>query len=165
MFKNLFKRKGSSDGGTVKLSNPVKGQIIKLEDVPDEVFAQKMLGEGFAIDPAEGAVYAPVDGEVKVLFPTLHAVAIETSEGLELLIHIGIDTVELNGEGFTSNIKLGDKVKKGDLLVNFDIETIKKGGKSPITPVIITNMDKVENLDIQYGEKEAGVEVVNIELK
>jgi glucose-specific phosphotransferase system IIA component len=165
MFKNLFKRKEDSNGGRVTLDNPVKGKIIKLEEVPDEVFAQKMLGDGFAVDPLEGAVYSPVDGEVKVLFPTLHAVAIETDEGIELLIHIGIDTVELNGEGFSSVIKLGDKVKKGDLLVNFDIETIKKSGKSPITPVIITNMDKVEEINIEYGDKEFGDKAADIKLK
>lgn len=165
MFKSLFKKKDNPKGGRITLVSPTRGKAIKLEEVPDEVFAQKMLGEGFAIEPLEGAVYSPVDGEIKVLFPTLHAVAIETDEGLELLIHIGIDTVELNGEGFKSNIQLGDRVKKGDLLINFNLELIEEKGKSPITPIIITNMDRVKNLEFQYGDKDLGDDILNIELK
>lgn len=165
MLKNLFKRKEHSKGSKIILTNPVKGKIIKLEEVPDEVFEKKMLGDGFAIEPLEGAVYSPIDGKIKVIFPTLHAVAIEIDKGIELLIHIGIDTFELNGEGFSSVVKLGDKVKKGDLLLNFDIETIKKDGKSPITTVSITNMDKVEVISIEYGDKEVGDSAAYIELK
>ena len=124
-----------------------------------------MLGEGFAVDPDQGAVYSPIDGEIRALFPTLHAIAMETDEGLELLIHIGIDTVELNGEGFTSNIKLGDRVKRGDLLIQFDIDLIKERGKAPVTPIIITNMDKVKGIEFEYGRKKVGDRAMTIELK
>lgn len=165
MFKNLFKQKDGSSGGSVIISNPIKGEVIKLEKVPDEVFAQRMLGEGFAVDPDQGAVYSPIDGEIRALFPTLHAIAMETDEGLELLIHIGIDTVELNGEGFTSNIKLGDRVKRGDLLIQFDIDLIKERGKAPVTPIIITNMDKVKGIEFEYGRKKVGDRAMTIELK
>ena len=110
-----------------------------------------MLGDGFAIIPKGNKVYAPIAGEIKVLFPTLHAVAIETTEGLELLIHIGIDTVELKGEGFTGHVKVGDMVKQGDLLITFDEEIIKSKATSIITPVLITNMDIISSISVDYG--------------
>lgn len=165
MFKNLFKKKSGSRGGSVILLSPSKGEVIRLQEVPDKVFAHKMLGEGFAVDPQEGLIYSPVDGVIKLLFPTLHAVSIETDEGLKVLIHIGIDTVDLNGQGFTTNIKLGDRVKKGDLLMKFDIEIIKENGKSPITPVIITNTENVKNFNFDYGFKNPGDIVLSVELK
>lgn len=165
MFKNILKNKDKSKEDFLVLYNPIQGKIISLEEVPDEVFAQKMLGEGFAISPIEGSLYSPVDGEIKMLFPTLHALTIETKKGIELLIHIGIDTVELEGTGFNSHIKLGDKVKKGQILINFDIETIKKQKKSLVTPVVITNMDKIDSIKIEYGDKKIGEKVLIAELK
>lgn len=166
MFKNLFKRKGDSEKeGNISIYNPVEGEVISIEETPDEVFAGKMLGDGFAIKPQGNKVYSPVAGEIKVLFPTLHAVAIETKEGLEVLVHIGIDTVGLNGEGFTGHVKVGDKVQQGDLLVSFDKDIIEEKAKSSITPVIITNMDIVENISINYGKKAANEKLGTIILK
>ncbi|ABK61287.1 glucose PTS transporter subunit IIA [Clostridium novyi] len=147
---------------TLEILNPLKGEIIDITKVPDEVFSSKALGDGFAINPLGNEVVSPIDGEIAVLFPTKHAVAIKGDNGLEMLVHIGIDTVNLNGEGFTAHVSQGDKVKQGDLLVEFDKEIIESKAKSSITPVVITNMDFVESLDISYGEKEKGEKVVTI---
>lgn len=131
---------------------PIEGEVVELDKVPDEVFSQKMLGDGFAVKIKGDKIYAPIEGEISVLFPTKHAIAITTNSGLEILIHVGIDTVELQGEGFISHVKQGDIVKKGDLLLSVDKDFIKNKGKSLITPVIVTNMEKVESLKIFTGE-------------
>lgn len=149
----------------VELLNPVKGEIIKLEDVPDDVFASKALGDGFAIKPVENKVYAPIDGEIAVLFPTKHAIAIKSDVGLELLVHIGIDTVNLNGEGFASHVNQGDKVKKGDLLLSFDMNIVNEKAKSNISPIVITNMDIVDKLNVSFGNKNEKDTVANIIIK
>lgn len=165
MFKNLFKKdKKSIKEENIIVLNPVDGQVVNLDKVSDEVFSKRMLGDGFAVIPTGEDVYAPVAGEVKVLFHTLHAVAIETKEGLEVLIHIGLDTVELEGKGFTAHVKLGDRVKAGDLLISFDKKSIEDSGKDSITPIVITNMDIVEELDTDYGVKKANEEVTKVKL-
>ena len=153
MFKNMFKKQkdGEISKSNISLFNPIEGEIIPIEKVPDQVFSEKMLGDGFAIIPTGNKVFAPISGEIKVLFPTMHAVAIETVEGLELLIHIGIDTVELKCEGFTGHVKVGDMVEQGDLLITFDSEIIKSKATSIITPVLITNMDIIKNISVEYG--------------
>ncbi|MBM7869923.1 PTS system glucose-specific IIC component [Clostridium pascui] len=148
--------------GSYSLYNPIDGEIVELEKVPDDAFSQKILGDGFAVVPSGNKVYAPASGEITVLFPTKHAVAITTEEGLEILVHIGIDTVNLNGEGFTANVEQGDKVKKGDLLVSFDAEFVEKNAKSLISPVVITNMEKVENLTVDFSKKKAMEEAAKI---
>ncbi|WP_097028370.1 glucose PTS transporter subunit IIA [Clostridium peptidivorans] len=148
--------------GSYSLYNPIDGEIVELEKVPDEAFSQKILGDGFAVIPSGNKVYAPAGGEITVLFPTKHAVAITTEEGLELLVHIGIDTVNLNGEGFTAHVAQGDKVKKGDLLVSFDAEFVEKNAKNLITPVVITNMEKVESLTVDFSKKKATEEAATI---
>ena len=99
------------------------------------------MGKGIAIDPEKGELVAPADGEITTIFPTGHAVGLTTTDGVEILMHIGMDTVELNGEGFATFVKQGDKVKAGDLLVRFDVEKIKAAGYSVITPVVVTNTD------------------------
>ncbi|WP_242859919.1 glucose PTS transporter subunit IIA [Clostridium drakei] len=147
------------------LFNPVDGEIVELEQVPDDVFSDKMLGDGFAVIPKGNKIYSPVDGKIKVLFPTKHAIAIVTDDGLEVLVHIGIDTVKLNGEGFTAHVKKEDKVKKGDLLLNFDSKVIKEKAKSIITPVIITNMNSVESISIDLGKKKHGKSAAIINMK
>ncbi|MFD1735961.1 PTS glucose transporter subunit IIA [Bacillus salitolerans] len=139
MLKNLFSKKEQ----VVHIFSPVKGRILDVTDVPDPVFSQKMMGEGIAIEPSDGEVVSPVDGEVVQVFPTKHAVGIKTKSGVEILIHIGLETVNLNGEGFTSFIKAGDKVKQGDKLISFDLQMIREKAASTITPLIITNTDDV----------------------
>jgi PTS system glucose-specific IIC component len=146
------------------INNPIEGEIVALDKVPDETFAGKFLGDGFAIIPKGNKVFAPADGEVAVLFPTKHAIVILTEEGLELLVHVGIDTVNLNGEGFTSHVEQGDKVKKGDLLVTFESEIIKEKAKSMISPIVITNMNAVESLNVAYGNKKANEGVAEVKM-
>lgn len=147
------------------LENPIKGEIIPLGKVPDEVFSGKMLGDGFAVKPRDNRIYSAVEGMVKVLFPTNHAVVVKTEEGLEVLIHVGIDTVVLSGEGFNAHVKQGDRVKKGDLLITFDRKLIEEKAKSILTPVVVTNMKKIESIDVKYGNRETGEAVAKIILK
>ena len=119
--------------------SPIKGEVKSIEESSDAAFASGALGKGVVILPKEGKVYAPVTGTVTVLFPSLHAIGITSDAGVELLIHIGINTVQLNGEGFTAHIKQGDQIKQGQLLVEFDMNKIKEAGYSLETPVLVTN--------------------------
>lgn len=123
----------------------IKGTLVALENVSDPVFAQKMMGDGFAIEPTDNSVYAPVDGEITVVFPTYHAYGITTKSGVEVLIHLGIDTVELDGEGFTTEVSVGDKVKTGDVLGTMDVEKIKSL-KKPVTSMLILTSGETINL-------------------
>ena len=118
---------------------PIKGKVKPIEESSDAAFASGALGKGVVILPEEGKVYAPVTGTVTVLFPSLHAIGITSDAGVELLIHIGINTVQLNGEGFTAHIKQGDQIKQGQLLVEFDMNKIKEAGYTLETPVLVTN--------------------------
>jgi len=122
MLKKLFSKKETFDN----LVSPMTGNVVKMEDVPDDMFSQKMLGDGIAIEPAEGTVVAPLDGEIIQFFPTKHAVGIRGNSGLEVLIHIGLETVALNGEGFEGYVQQGDKVRAGDKLISFDLDLKKK---------------------------------------
>ena len=167
-FKDEVEEKQNNSSNNIEIeefNSPVDGKIVELSEVPDSVFSQKLLGDGFAVDTTGSKIFAPVSGEIAVLFPTKHAVAINTEKGLELLIHIGIDTVELQGNGFTSHVNVGDKVKKGDLLVTLDREEILSKGKSLMTPVIITNMDKVEDLEVNFGDHKAIEHIMTVKVK
>ncbi|KRQ86460.1 Glucose-specific phosphotransferase enzyme IIA component [Caloramator mitchellensis] len=149
----------------VEVKSLLKGKVVDLKSVPDEVFSSKMVGDGFAIEPYEDAVYSPVDGVVVQVFPTGHAIGIKTNEGLEILIHIGIDTVEMKGRGFTTYVKPGDVVKAGDRLISFDTELIRKEAKSTVIPVIITNMELVKDIKVSLGDAERGDNIAVIRLK
>ena len=138
----------------------MKGQAIPLSQVKDEVFSSKAMGDGIGIIPSEGKVYAPFDGTAEAVFPTGHAVGITGENGLEMLIHVGIDTVELKGKGFKAHVNAGDTVKKGQLLVEFDKELIAKEGYDTTVIYIITNMDAVKNLEIHTGNKEVSEKVM-----
>ncbi len=118
---------------------PCKGDVVPLSEVKDEVFSSGAMGKGVAIKPSEGKVYAPCDATISVFFPTGHAIGLQADNGVEILIHVGMDTVNLNGKGFTPKAKVGDKVKKGDLLLEVDLKEIEKANLSTITPIIITN--------------------------
>lgn len=126
---------------------PIEGNAIPLEEVGDGVFSEGMLGKGVAIEPTVGRAVSPVDGTVSTIFETKHAVGLTSDNGAEVLIHIGLDTVKLNGNHFSTHVKAGDKVKVGDLLVEFDIEKIKEAGYPTVTPVIITNTDSYEDVE------------------
>lgn len=129
------------------IAAPVSGKVIPLAEIKDEVFSSGALGLGLGIEPSEGKLYAPADGEITTFFPTGHAIGIMTEGGTELLIHVGMNTVELNGKGFSPKKKQGDKVKKGELLLEFDLEAIKKAGYSTETPVIVTNADDLGGVE------------------
>ncbi|MGL4694497.1 beta-glucoside-specific PTS transporter subunit IIABC [Enterococcus larvae] len=133
----------------IVLASPISGDILPLSEVKDDVFASGAMGKGLAIRPNDGSVYAPVDGEITTIFPTGHAIGITSKDGIELLIHIGMDTVELNGEGFETFVKTGDKITKGDLLVKFDAALITEKGYSVETPIVVTNSnDFLDVLDL-----------------
>ncbi|RAL22606.1 PTS glucose transporter subunit IIA [Thermoflavimicrobium daqui] len=120
---------------------PVTGKAVSLDEVEDLVFSQRIAGDGLAIIPTNGKVVAPIDGVVSHLFDTSHAVSIQHPSGLRVLIHVGIDTVKLYGEGFTALVGIDQQVKKGDELIQFDLDLIQQAGCSIATPVVITNMD------------------------
>jgi PTS system glucose-specific IIA component len=144
MFKKWFGKKEKPTHEDVVA--PLTGTIKPLEEVPDPVFAQKMMGDGIAIEPTDGEVVAPVDGEVVQVFPTKHAVGLRSEAGVELLIHVGLETVSMNGEGFTAHVAAGDRVKKGQRLLTVDFGLVQQKAKSTITPIIVTNGDVVANL-------------------
>lgn len=126
----------------LNLKSPLTGKVLPLSEVPDPVFSSGAMGKGIAIDPDKGELIAPADGEITTIFPTGHAVGLTTTEGVEILMHIGMDTVELEGAGFETFVKQGDHVKAGDVLVTFDIDQIKTAGYSVITPIVVTNTDQ-----------------------
>lgn len=120
---------------------PAKGKLVKIEEVPDEVFSQKMMGDGFALIPEDGDFIAPIDGVLESMFDTGHAYGITGDNGIELLVHIGIDTVELRGQGFQILKQAGEKVKAGDKIVHVDLAFLKQEGYNPITPVVLLNQE------------------------
>lgn len=142
------------------LAAPMKGTVASITECPDPTFASKAMGDGFVVFPEDGKFYAPTNAEVTMTFPTKHAFGLMTNDGTEILVHIGLDTVELNGEPFTMHVKKGDKVKKGQLLVDVDLKAIEAAGKETATAVIITN-GKVANL-IKSGAVDAKTDVVEI---
>lgn len=126
---------------------PVKGRVLDITATPDQVFSSSMLGDGVVFEPAEGLVVAPCDGEIILVSSTCHAIALRSRTGVEILIHVGLDTVELDGQGFTLHVEQGDQVKCGDKLLVFDMEYIQRRGKVLATPMVITNgADKVEKI-------------------
>ncbi|MDM5210973.1 PTS glucose transporter subunit IIA [Peribacillus sp. NJ4] len=143
MFKKLFGNKEKVE----QLLAPINGQVINIEDVPDPVFSGKMMGDGIAILPEEGLVVSPIDAEVIQVFHTKHALGLRTKHGIELLIHIGLETVNLKGEGFEVHVTEGQRVKAGDKLVTFDIEFLKSKAPSIVTPIVVTNGDLVEKIE------------------
>lgn len=144
---------------TIALTSPLAGQVVLLADVPDQVFAGEMMGQGIAIQPKmqEQTLVAPVSGEIISVFPTKHAITLKTSDGIELLIHIGLDTVELEGQGFTAQVHDGDHVKTGDPLLTVDFPSIDQAGYAIVTPLVVTNSAIVQSFDrVAAGEVEPG---------
>jgi PTS system beta-glucosides-specific IIC component len=139
MQKQVFKKQDRSVIDGIKLTAPVSGKVIPLAQVPDKVFSQKMMGDGIAIDPVGDTIDAPFDGVVLMTTKTNHAIGMQTDSGLELLIHVGLDTVNLKGDGLKTLVKQGQRVKKGDSLIKFDRKKIESQGYSLITPIIVTN--------------------------
>lgn len=159
----FFKRKKKM----TTIASPLRGTIILLENVPDPVFSQKMIGDGIAILPEEGALYAPVDGEIVQLFPTKHAIGIKTTDGAEILVHVGLETVQMKGEGFSAHVEVGQTVKTGDLLLEFSLERIEEKAASIATPIIITNIDEMNKIEILKSEGfvNIGEALVTVDIK
>lgn len=139
---------------------PVSGRLVPLADLPDPAFAEGMLGEGIAIEPVEGCFCSPCTGEVVGVTDTAHAYNLLTDDGVELLLHIGIDTVELKGRGFSPKVKAGDCVEAGDLLAEVDLAVLREGGYSTLTPLIVVNGEAVERLEMAQGRVECGKDAV-----
>ncbi len=138
----------SSVGEETVLGAHMKGRVIPLAKVPDEAFASGALGQGMAVEPTEGKLYAPCDGEIANIFPTSHAVTLISDDGAEILMHIGIDTVKLKGKHFKAMVKDGQRVKKGDLLISFDLKAIKNAGYKTVTPILICNPDMYSKISV-----------------
>lgn len=159
LFDKLFGGK-ETKGAEIKLYAPISGKIVNIEDVPDVVFSEKIVGDGIAIRPNGDKMVAPADGVIGKIFETNHAFSMETTDGVELFVHFGIDTVELKGEGFTRIASEGQEVKRGDTIIEFDLATLEAKAKSVLTPVVISNMDDINSLEKMSGDVNAGESVV-----
>ena len=154
----------SAQSGAHVIASPLTGNVIPLEQVADGVFSEKMVGDGFAVEPTDEQVYAPADCEVATVFGTKHAIGLTTTDGVELLIHLGIDTVQMNGAPFTILVKEGDKLKKGDKIGSFDAKMITEAGYRTVTPVVVTNSDAYQTFTLtKTGAISAGDDVLTIE--
>ncbi|MED4227772.1 beta-glucoside-specific PTS transporter subunit IIABC [Neobacillus cucumis] len=139
--------------GPVEVVSPIKGEIVPLSEVKDQVFSSEAMGKGVAINPSEGKVFSPVNGEVTLMFKTKHAIGLTSEDGAQILIHVGMDTVELDGKHFTAHVNQGDIVKAGDLLVEFDVEAIKAAGYQVVTPIVVTNTPDYQEIKVlQAGQ-------------
>lgn len=158
-FFDMFKGK-TEEVNTIDIIAPLSGEIVAIEDVPDVVFAEKIVGDGIAIRPTGNKMVAPCDGEIGKIFETNHAFSLESDTGVELFVHFGIDTVELKGQGFTRIASEGQKVKAGDTIIEFDLAYLTENAKSILTPVVISNMDELKELQKQSGTVTVGVDAV-----
>ena len=141
---DIFKKKEKT---IVTIYSPMNGKVIELKEVPDEAFAQKMVGDGCAIEPDKGIICSPIDGQLMNIFPTNHAIIFETIDGLEMIVHFGIDTVKLDGKGF-QKLREPGPIKIGDEIVKYNLDYIKDGVPSTRSPIIINNMEKVEKIEV-----------------
>lgn len=155
LFDKLLKR-----DSVMEIGAAMAGTCVDLKEVPDEAFSQGLLGQGVAVVPTDGKVYAPADGELVVVFPTGHAVAMKTEDGVEILIHVGLDTVTLEGKPFTIHAEQGKNVKKGDLLLEVDLEQIKAKGLNTVTPILISNANEFSAVEGIIGNPVSPGDVV-----
>lgn len=143
--------------------SPIRGQVIPLSEVQDEAFASEALGKGFAIDPTEGKVVAPFDGRVAAIFPTKHAIGLVSETGVEILIHIGLNTVELNGKYFEALVEADEVVKKGQPILNFDLEKIQAAGYVTQVPIVVTNTPQYSSIEtIKIGQTDCNQDILAV---
>lgn len=155
--KEETKAKTAATGESVDLVAVANGEVIAIEAVADPVFSGKMMGDGFAVEPTDGTIVSPVNGTIKSVFPTKHAIGIETKEGVEVLVHMGIDTVSLEGKPFSIKVKEGDQVQAGQVLAQVDLEALQQADKKATMIVVFTNMDKIQAFELtQKGSQQAG---------
>ncbi|WP_338936609.1 PTS glucose transporter subunit IIA [Fusobacterium polymorphum] len=141
---DIFKKKEKT---VVTIYSPMNGKVIELKEVPDEAFAQKMVGDGCAIEPDKGSICSPIEGQLMNIFPTNHAIIFETIDGLEMIVHFGIDTVKLDGKGF-QKLREPGPIKVGDEIIKYNLDEIKDNVPSTRSPIIINNMEKVEKIEV-----------------
>ena len=150
----------------VPIASPVTGKVIDLADVPDPVFSSKAVGDGLGVEPDDGVIVSPVDAEVTMVAGTGHAIGFKADSGLEVLVHLGVDTVELEGKPFNLTVSVGDAVKAGDKLGTMDLEAIRAADKATTAIVVLTNtMTHLESLSVTIGEAEAGTTIATAVLK
>ena len=158
MFGTWKKMFGGEEKKRHEIVSPVTGKAVPMSQVNDPTFSQEILGKGIAVLPSEGRIVAPADGLISMVFDTKHAISMQTDSGAEVIIHVGLDTVQLKGQYFEAHVSAGDRVKKGDLLLDFDMEKIKEAGYEVVTPVIICNtpqfphMECLSGMDVKAGE-------------
>ena len=164
---NLFKGKDDKKDFDGKIFAPLNGKIVPVEEVPDAEKKKKMVGDGIAIEPSGGdLILAPIDGKVEKIFDTNHAFSIVTDSGIELFVHFGIDTVQLEGKGFERLVEEGKTVKRGTPIIKYDYEFLKANAKTVITPVIISNIDEFAGLEKSSGDAVAGeTKVLEVKFK
>lgn len=155
LFKKIW---GKTEG--IPVFAPCAGKVLALQEVKDPTFSAEILGQGVAIVPFDGKFYAPADGMVTTVFPTGHAAAIKTSDGAEVLLHIGLDTVKLNGKHFTIRAEEGQQVKKGDLILEADLEAVREAGYDTATPIVISNTEIYDKVEIADAEEVAAGDVI-----
>lgn len=148
MFKKLFGKSESKRAAVDNISAPLEGKLMSITEVPDPVFAQKMMGDGFAVHPTKGEVVSPVAGKVMSVFPSKHAIALESDNGREILIHFGLETVALNGEGFELLVDANQTVTQGQMLLKVDLPFVEKNAVSTITSVVFTNLKEGEKISL-----------------
>ncbi len=159
IFDKLF---GGKDSGIV-VAAPVAGEAVPISEVSDPTFGEEILGKGVAIRPSQGKVFAPFDGTVDMMFDTGHAVNLISKDGVELLIHVGLDTVKLKGEHYTAHVKNGDTIKKGQLILEFDAAAIAAAGYDVITPVVVCNTPEFTSVAAHTGPVEPGDDLLTLE--
>ncbi len=163
MFGKL-KNKFGKGKEALKILSPMEGEVIALSQVNDPTFSEELLGKGVAIRPTGGRVVAPFNGVVSQMFDTGHAVSLTSEDGIEILIHVGLDTVKLKGTHYAIHAHNGDAVKIGDLLMEFDRESIAADGYDTVTPVVVCNSDEYKSFDMQTGKSaKAGDELIQLE--
>ena len=160
---DIFKKKEKI---IVTIYSPINGKVIELKEVPDEAFAQKMVGDGCAIEPDKGSICSPIEGQLMNIFPTNHAIIFETIDGLEMIVHFGIDTVKLDGKGF-QKLREPGPIKVGDEIVKYNLDEIKDNVPSTRSPIIINNMEKVEKIEVLSLGKivKIGEPIIKVTLK
>ncbi|ASQ29321.1 PTS glucose transporter subunit IIA [Borrelia miyamotoi] len=154
-FLSFFKKAANLD-----LMAPVSGKVISIDGVPDEAFAEKIVGDGIAIMPTGSELVSPCDGNIGKIFKTNHAFSLETKEGVEIFVHFGINTLNLNGKGFTRVAEEGMSVKQGDVIIRLDLEYLKAHAESVVTPVVIANSDEVSSIEYVFGRFDDGSECI-----
>lgn len=157
LFRNLLTK------GNITVGAPVAGELVSIKEVSDPTFGEEIVGKGVAVIPSDNRICAPVDGKVATVFPTGHAVAVVGGDGEEILIHVGLDTVQLNGKFFTIHVEADQEVKKGDLLLEADLEQIKAAGYDIITPVVICNPDEFADIQAETpGRVSVGDDILRL---